>query len=255
VPLKDSGAGNRALSTARRRGIPLSTPTIQNRGSRRDTAQPSSRLPAPVRERRPALAALAVLLILGGALASGLLVLRSGERADYLVVRGDVQPGTRIAANDLGVARIAGTGAAAISASQRGQVVGQYARTRLFPGTLLTSDMISARSLVPADSAVVGVVLSAERRPAGDLSRGDVVAVYTVPRPDESGGEATELLSAVEVVDVNAISAGGGAQLAISLLVPKDRAQDVTLRATLNQLAVAELAPGTTPLVSSTDER
>jgi hypothetical protein len=233
----------------------VTTPTIQRRNSRRSAAQTSSsRLPGPVRERRPALAALAVLLILGGALASGLIALRSGERSDYLVLRSGVQAGERIGATDLGVARIAGTGASAIPATQRARVIGQYARTRLFTGTLLTPAMLSAGSLVPSNAAVVGLMLSPERRPAGGLARGDIVAVYTVPRPDEGGGEATTLLSAVEVVEVANVRTGGStASLAVSVLVPSGQAQELTLRSTLNQLAVARLAPGTHPLVSQAD--
>jgi SAF domain len=232
----------------------VTTPTIHSRTARRAPAQQTSRLPGPVRERRPALAALAVLLILGGALASGLIALRSGERADYLVLRSGVQAGERIGATDLGVARIAGTGASAIPAAQRSQVVGRFARARLFSGTLLTPEMLSSHSLVPSNAAVVGLVLSPERRPAGGLARGDIVAVYTVPRPDDGGGDATTLLSAVEVVEVDDVRTGdSSSSLAVSVLVPQAQAQELTLRSTLNQLAVAKLAPGTRPLVSQAD--
>jgi hypothetical protein len=194
-----------------------------------------------------------VLLILGGALASGLIALRSGERSDYLVLRSSVQAGERISAADLAVARIAGTGASAIPATQRGQVIGEYARAQLFKGSLVTPSMLSAHSLVPSDAAVVGLVLSADRRPAGGLARGDIVAVYTVPRPDEGAGEATTLLGAVEVVEVEDVRSGNTSSLAVSVLVPQDQAQEVTLRSSLNQLAVAKLAPGTRPLVSQAD--
>ena len=223
---------------------------MQGRAARREAAQPASRLPGTVRERRPALAALAVLLILGGALGSGLIALRSGERSDYLVLRSDVQPGQRISASDLGIARIAGTGASAIAASRRVQVVGHYARTRLFSGTLITPDMVSSGSLVPAGSAVVGLVLTSDRRPAGGLDRGDIVSVYTVPRPDGSGGDAAQLLSAVEVVEVDDVRTNGGTSLAVSVLVPLVNAQELTLMSSQNQLAVARLSPGTTPLVA-----
>lgn len=234
----------------------MSTPTVDTTGGTRRRAPsvpPAPRLPVPVRERRPALAALAVLLILVGALASGLIALRSGERSDYLVLRADVEAGARIDAEDLGVARIAGTGASAIPAAQREQVVGQYARTALFSGTLLTADMLAPQETVPAGAAVVGTVLTPERRPAAPLRPGDVVAVFTVPRPDEPVGQASQLLSAVEVVDVDEVNTGGGAAVAVSLLVPQSDAQEVALRSALGQLAVAQLAPGTEPLVSAAD--
>src|SRR5262249_33505157 len=43
-------------------------------------------LPVPVRERRPALAWLAVLLILGGALATALLIIRADQRVSAILV-------------------------------------------------------------------------------------------------------------------------------------------------------------------------
>jgi hypothetical protein len=235
----------------------VSTPTIQGRGNRRDLPSAPLRMPAPVRERRPALAALAIVLILGGALVSGLVALRSGNRSDYVVVRADVQAGDRIGSSDLGVARIAGTGARAIPEAQRSQVVGSYARTRLFAGILLTPDMLSARSTVPPGSAVVGLVLTAERRPAGGVQRGDIVSVYSVPRADDSGGDtgtaASQLLSAVEVVEVQTVSSGSSSGLAVSVLVPQDRAQDLAVDAALNQVAIVKLSPTTAPLVRSSD--
>ncbi len=58
-------------------------------------AQPMSgeRLPAPPRERKPALAALAVLLILVGALGATMLVLRAGDRIEVVKVTGDIPAG------------------------------------------------------------------------------------------------------------------------------------------------------------------
>ena len=61
------------------------------------TAQPATtargRLPVPSRDRRPALAALAILLVLAGALGSALVAYRSGSRVDVLVARHDIGPG------------------------------------------------------------------------------------------------------------------------------------------------------------------
>ena len=47
-----------------------------SRGIGRSAGGPANRLPAPPRQRRPALAAIAVLLIVGGALLAGLLAIR-----------------------------------------------------------------------------------------------------------------------------------------------------------------------------------
>ena len=56
------------------------------------TAPAARRLPAPARERKPALAALAVLLILGGALGAGFLVLQSGKRVAAIEISTRIGP-------------------------------------------------------------------------------------------------------------------------------------------------------------------
>ncbi|NAZ84512.1 hypothetical protein GTR02_22165, partial [Kineococcus sp. R8] len=101
-------------------------------GARTGTGStPGRRLPSPVRERRPAVAALGLLLIVGGALGSALVVHRSGDRVDVLVASRDILPGQRIEAGDLGVARVAADGAAVVPASARQAFVGTYATSRV----------------------------------------------------------------------------------------------------------------------------
>jgi SAF domain len=208
-------------------------------------AQPSvgDRLPTPPRERKPALAALAVLLIVGGALASGLIVLRAGERSDYLVVKTTVDPGQQISAADLGLAHIAGSGAGAIPARRRAEVIGSYATTRIFPGTLITTRMVTAaRPEIPDGSAVVGAVLSSAQRPAARLRRGDLVTVLSVPRSDNVvNATATVLLDRAEVVAVADAPTNGS--LAVSLLVPQSETRAVSAAAASGTVAVA-LLPG-----------
>jgi hypothetical protein len=227
----------------------MTTPVVDRGGRRAYPDGSAGRLPAPTRHRRPALAALAVLLIVGGALVSGLIALRSGERTDYVVLRRTVDVGQRIDRGDLGVARIAGEGARAIPAADLPRLVGQFATTRVYEGTLATHEMFSAKQQVPAGSAVVGAVLSAEQRPARALQVGDIVAVYVVPRLDDAGGEAILIVRAAAVVEVVETRAAGGSGLAVSLLVDDDHAADVTLNAALHKIAVAKLPPDTNPEV------
>src|SRR5688500_13092246 len=59
-------------------------------------ASGGQRLPAAPRERKPALAALAVLLILGGALTSAYLVMASGQRVAAIRIAQPVAAGQRI---------------------------------------------------------------------------------------------------------------------------------------------------------------
>lgn len=208
-----------------------------------------SRLPAPVRDRRPALAGLAVLLIAGGALTSALVTLRSGQREDYVVVRQLVEPGERIESGDLGTARIAGTGAGAIRAEARGNLIGSYATTRIYPGTLATREMFAAGEQIPNGAVLVGAVLAAEQRPAGGVRPGDVVDVYVVPRREEAGGDPVLVVRAALVHEV-AESRASTDTLAVSLLVPAADAAEVTGAAAGSRLAVVKLPPRTTPAVA-----
>jgi hypothetical protein len=234
----------------------VSTPAVEQRRGRPGAATGGSpgganRIPAPVRERRPALAALAVLLIVGGALATGLIVMRTGARSDYLVVRTTIDPGQQIRAADLGVARIAGTGANAVPAGSRDLVVGRYATTRIFPGTLVTRQMVGAAPEIPTGYAVVGVVVSTAQRPAVRLRRGDLVQVLTVPRTDAATEPtATTLLDRAEVRAV-ADAATNGA-LAVSLLVPAAQLPPVVAAAAAGTVSLAAVPGVAQPATTAT---
>lgn len=62
-----------------------------------EPALPDGRkMPGAPRERKPALAALAVLLVVGGALAAGLLVIQSGHRVGAIEITQNISQGERI---------------------------------------------------------------------------------------------------------------------------------------------------------------
>jgi hypothetical protein len=213
------------------------------------------RLPGPRSDRRPALAALAVLLVLGGALVSGLVAYRSGQRSDFLVLTRDVAPGQRITADDLGVARIAGTGARAVPAARRDQVVGEYATVGAFAGTLLTPDMVEPDRAVPPGSAVVGLALDAGQAPAGGVQVGDVVRILSVPARGAQERSAV-LVDAARVSavsgreeDVGGVPGGGSSATVVSVVVPVERSAQVAAASTQRQAAIVLLPPATTPTV------
>ncbi len=60
------------------------------------TAPAGRRLPGAPRERKPALAALAMLLILGGALGAGLLVIQGSKRVAAIEISQQIGAGQRI---------------------------------------------------------------------------------------------------------------------------------------------------------------
>jgi len=231
--------------------VPVQTP-VPPAGARVPAPTPGRRLPTPVRERRPALAALGLVLVVGGALGSALVVHRSGDRVDVLVARHDILPGERIAADDLGVARVAADGAAVVPASALGAFVGTYATSRVTADTLVNRTMFLAGGTVPAGAAVVGVVLAAPQRPSQALEAGDVVRAYLVSGDGKDGAVGGQpgdvLLSAVRVVAADAPTDTA----AVSLLVPADDAAAVVAAAAAGQVALARLADGTQPLVDTT---
>jgi len=208
-----------------------------------------TRLPVPTRDRRPALAALALLLVLGGALASTLLVLRSGDRVEVLVAATDIAPGQTVTADDFTTAQVAADGASFVQAEARDNFVGTSATVGIPAGTLINNVMFQAGTVVPDDADVVGLVLTPQQRPAGPIGQGDVVRLFLVPRGDQlagSGAEGSELVSAARVVE----SVDGGNQgLSLSVLVPSDDASAVVAGSATGQVAVTRLADDTEPVV------
>lgn len=210
-----------------------------------------ARLPVPPRDRRPALAALALLLIVTGALASALVAYRSGERTDVLVARVDILPGQRVERTHFGLARVAAENGAVVPARNLPNFVGSVATTRIPAGTLVNRTMFLRGSAIPSDAVVVGLVLTAQQRPARRLQPGDVVRVFSVARGDALAAAGPlagrPLLDAVRVVEVDSGASRGS--VAISVLVPAPLARRVVPAAASGQLAVTRLADDTVPAV------
>ena len=209
------------------------------------------RLPVARRDRRPALAALALLLVLVGALGSALVAYRSGSREDVLVARRDIQLGQVITAGDLTTARVAADGGDTIDAKAIGNFVGTRATSFVPQGTLLNNRMFSGADIVPAGAQVVGVVVDITRRTTSRLVAGDVVQlVYVSGSGDQQGGAASPgdtIVKAARVVDVG--SGGGSGQLSVSVLVPDADAGLVADLASGNSLAMTLLPADTKPVV------
>jgi hypothetical protein len=249
--------------------MPLAVPTTRRPGKAGPASgsattsgnSPANRVPGPVRERRPALVAFGLVLVVGGALGSALVVHRSGDRVDVLVSRHDIAPGELITAESLTTARVAADGAAVVPASAADNFVGTYATGAIPADTLLNRTMFLAGDTVPVDAAVVGVVLGAEQRPTQALAAGDVVRAYLVAADGTSTvtnqPTGTVLLDAVRVVSAGSSSAGnstvtGGVPSdsgSVSLLVPTSGAADVVAAAAAGQVALVRLADSTEPTV------
>jgi hypothetical protein len=215
------------------------------------------RIPVPRRERKPAMAALAVLLIVGGALISAYLVMVSGQRVPVISIAQPVAAGQRIPASALREVQVSSTGGLDyIPWGDRAKVTQTFATVTLVKGALLTNGMISTGSSVAKGSVVVGLALKPGQLPAGGLQPGDRVALYAVSsQGGQSGTQSGTVLAPVATVyDVvqpgqNDIQAD---QVSVSVTVPVDQAPEVTQASSAGAVAVAllpagEKAPQTAP--------
>ncbi|WP_219463132.1 hypothetical protein [Nonomuraea rhizosphaerae] len=201
----------------------------------------SRKLPVPPRERKPALAALAVLLILGGALATTLLVLRSGDRVSAIRITQQIGAGQQFTANALEEVQIANTGIGYVSWSQRTEVLKSFAAVTILPGTLLTNEMgVRASAELGPGKAKVGLALKPGQAPSG-LQQGDRVQVVYVP------GRTTQTESRVlaQSALVQSVGDGGraGGSLQITVIVDAAASPAILQYASAGEVAVAEL-PG-----------
>lgn len=212
-------------------------------------AATGQRIPVPRRERKPAMAALAVLLIVGGALVSAYLVMASGQRVPVIGVAQPVAAGQRIPASALQQVQVSASGDLDyIPWDDRGKVTQTFATVTLVKGALLTNGMISTDSSIAKGTVVVGLALKPGQLPAGGLQPGDRVALYAVAAQGGSSGAqtGTVLAPAATVYDVvrpgqNDIQSD---TITVSVSVPVGQAPAVTQASSAGAVAVALLPAG-----------
>ncbi|GLW65791.1 hypothetical protein Arub01_40350 [Actinomadura rubrobrunea] len=210
-------------------------------------ASGGQRLPSAPRERKPALAALAVLLILGGALTSAYLVMASGQRVSAIRIAQPVAAGQRIPLTALEEVQIGDTGVSYIAWSERMRVTQAYAAVPLVKGALLTNAMVSRGNDAARGRVVVGLALKPGQFPAQGLEAGKHVVLYAVGSANGGGPRAGTVLSADAVV----LSVGGGAgrlrddQTTVDVAVAPSDAPQVAQAASAGAVAVGLVPEGT----------
>lgn len=203
----------------------------------------SRKLPVPPRERRPALAALALLLILGGALATTLLVLRSGDRVTAIQIVQQVGTGQRIPQTAMREVQIADTGIDYVAYADRVRVSENYARVTLLPGTLLTGKMVvsSSAELGPG-KAQVGLALKPGQLPS-TLLQGDRVQVIHVSGRGEGTGTQSRVLAQAALVHSVGTPGRNGVSGQVTIIVDATVSPTIAAYASNGEIALAEL-PG-----------
>lgn len=217
------------------------------------TAPAARKLPGAPRERKPALAALAVLLILGGALAVSYLMLTSTKKVAAIEIVQTVGEGQPIALNDMQPVQVTpSNGINYVPWSEADQVARTFAATSIPAGTLLTSNMAVTANNLTAGRSVLGLALKDGQLPAG-LAMGDRINIYEVSDATEAcPGTPGSLLSGDAIVlKVSAPSAASSSAVAdVEVALTPATAGAVACNASNGIIGVAVtpgnvLAPGT----------
>jgi hypothetical protein len=221
------------------------------------TAPAGRRLPSAPRERKPALAALAVVLVVGGALLAGLLVVDAGHKAGAIEITQTVGQGQKIPLSAMQEVEVtSGSGLDYVPWNEASQVANAYAVTMLPAGTLLTPQMTTSTSNLANGMTVIGLALKDGELPDG-LQAGDHIDIFETsdasgrcPRP------ANNVLSTNAVVlDIgNPADSSEGNTDDVQVAVNPADASSVTCNAANNNVGVGiipangqSLTPGSSP--------
>lgn len=198
------------------------------------------------------MAALALLLIVGGALAAGLLAMRMDSRETVLVAQVDIEPGTRITAELLGEAQVASDSLQTIDASLASEVVGAYATTTIRADSLVEERDLSRDAPVGGGQAIVAVNLNPALTPSSELEAGDLVQVVRVNGGNSADGEVQQISTAL-VLSISRASSdelGGTRTASANLLVPEEAAGAVIDASSADLAGLALLERGQSTDVS-----
>lgn len=200
------------------------------------TARPAPAVPPPAnvrapsapRDRKPALAALGLLLVLVGALASVYLQQQAKDRVGVVEIVKQVPQGQTITADDIGEAMVAvdsNISYVTWAQAQAGALKGYTARTDLVAGTLLVGQMLTTGTPMAAGQEVVGFSLKDGQYPLG-IQAGDTVSAYYVSNKNDastaqqflSGGfSQAPVVANVPVFDVGPASTSGDIDISLVL--------------------------------------
>ncbi len=219
-------------------------------------------MPSAPRERKPALAALAVLLVALGAVAAGYLVINAGHRVGAVEITQQVGQGQRIPASAIKEVEIASnSGINYVAWQYANRVAGVYAAVQIPAGTLLTPAMTTATNNLAAGKVQVGLSLKPGQAPA-NLLIGQSVEAFGVGTGSGCGaaaagggaggtgggnggngsGSGVPITTGV-IASVVGSTASNGSTAAVTLAVPDADAGVLACYASAGDVAIA-LTPG-----------
>lgn len=198
-------------------------------------------LPPPRRRRRPALLALAVAMVVLGALGAAYLATSVGQTSAVIAVAREVPWGQTLTAADLVEARVPADPALdPIPYGDRDQVIGMIAATTLTPGSLLTRSALTDQQVPPPGQQLVGVGVSAVQLPTTALRPGDdVLLVPVAAGGTQAAGGAS---AAVDATVVASGPPGTDGLRVVDVLVDAADGPDVAARAAAGLVAIVVVA-------------
>jgi hypothetical protein len=222
------------------------------------TAPGGRRMPSAPRERKPALAAVAILLVALGAASAGYLVLNAGHRVGAVEITQAVGQGQRIPASAIKEVQInSDTDVSYVAWQYANRVTGVFAAVQIPAGTLLTPKMTEATSNLTAGKVEVGLSLKPGQAPT-NLLIGQTVRAFPVGTGSgcASGGNGAggangtgatttpgEPITTGTIVSVSGSTTTNGSTAAVTLAVPETDAGVLACYASAGDVAIA-LTPG-----------
>ncbi|MGW0530952.1 hypothetical protein [Streptomyces sp. NPDC003032] len=215
------------------------------------------RLPAPPRERKPALAALAVLLILVGALGATVLVLRAGDRIEVVKVTKEIPAGeSPVEGENITSVMVAEDASINYVLWAKVDALAKLKAKNTIPGgTVAVGEMFGAEAGLPAGKASVGLSLKEGQYPS-DLKSGDTVAAYPVLSGTSTGkgstgsgsgsGNSSSGTPLVAAAKVSTVSSKSDATVStgnqnITLLVPQEEVAALASAASEGKVVVVRV--------------
>ena len=211
-------------------------------------------MPSAPRERKPGLAALAVLLVALGAVAAGYLVISAGHRVGAVEITQEVGQGQRIPASAIREVQIASnSGLNYVAWQYANRVTGVYAAVHIPAGTLLTPAMTTATNNLASGKVEVGLSLKAGQAPT-NLLIGQTVEAFPVGTGSGCGGNGNGVgtgtaatpgvpIATGTIASVTGSTSTNGSTAAVTLAVSSADAGTLACYASAGDVAIA-LTPG-----------
>lgn len=189
-------------------------------------------LSPPRRRRRPALLALAVAMVVLGALGASFVATSLGETTSVVALARAVSWGQPLNAADLVEARITSDPALSpIPYADRDELIGLIAATDLTAGSLLTRDALTDERFPPPGQHLVGVGVTANQVPATPLRSGDEVLLVPMATEGTAPAAGAAAPESVQAMVANTGPVGVDGRRVVDVLVDDAHGADVAARA------------------------